>query len=200
MPEIVTSPVIDEILAEHRQAWSGGNEEGWWGYRNHAQRVFLFARELITPGPDVDERIAIVAAFHDIAVFHTLDYLELNLEPMRVWLAAHDRQAWYQEIALAMTLHHRVRPYRGEAAWLVEGIRRADWIECTAGLLHPGVPRDLVRRARRELPMGSFATTSAVRILRHAVTHPRNPFPFWRSAPTLKRHGLLFLERNKKRV
>ncbi|WP_433661538.1 HD family phosphohydrolase [Nocardia sp. CA-128927] len=187
MSELMTSGLIDEILAEHREDWSCGDDEGWAGYRNHAQRVFLFARELTAPGVEVDERIAIAAAFHDIAALRTVDYLDLDLEPMRAWLAAYGRPEWYREIALAMTLHHRIRPYRGEAAWLVEGIRRADWIECSAGLLRSGLSRDLVRRTQRALPMRKFAIDSGIKIVRHALTHPGNPLPFWRSGPTLRR-------------
>lgn len=181
MNQLATSSLIDAILHDHRQTWSGGDDVGWSGYRNHAQRVFLFARELIGPDPEQEEQIAIAAAFHDIAVFQTLDYLVPNLEAMDVWLADYGRQEWRKDIGLAMTLHHRVRPYQGEGEWLVEGIRRADWVEVSGGLVHSGIPGELVRRARRELPMGSFATKSAMRIAGHAVTHPLNPMPFWRS-------------------
>lgn len=188
MPSLTfaTHPLIDEILEEHRSAWSEGDEVGWSGYRNHAQRVFLFARHLAKTGPDVEEKIAIAAAFHDIAVFQTLDYLIPNLRVMETWLAGHERLDWYREIALAMTMHHRVRPYRGEAAWLVEPIRRADWTEVTAGRLHIGVPGELVRRAQLELPLGKFATRSGLRIVAHALTHPLDPMPFWRSGRALQ--------------
>jgi hypothetical protein len=185
-PTIATNTLIDEILDEHRAAWSEGDEVGWIGYRNHAQRVFLFARHLAEPRPDAGEKIAIIAAFHDIAVFQTLDYLVPNLRVMEAWLAAQGRLDWHREIALAMTMHHRVRPYRGEAAWLVEPMRRADWIEVTAGRVHPGVPGELVRQAQRELPMGSFATKSGLRIVAHALTHPLDPMPFWRSGRALR--------------
>jgi hypothetical protein len=188
-PTSTTNPLIDEILDEHRATWSEGDEVGWTGYRNHAQRVFLFARHLAEPRPDAGEKIAITAAFHDIAVFQTLDYLVPNLRVMEAWLAAHGRRDWHREIALAMTMHHRVRPYRGEAAWLVEPMRRADWIEVTAGRVHPGVPGELVRRVQRELPMGSFATKSGLRIVAHALTHPLDPMPFWRSGRALRQLG-----------
>ncbi|WP_209448918.1 hypothetical protein [Rhodococcus qingshengii] len=184
-PELATSSLIDEILAECGPEWSFGDEEGWKGYRNHAQRVFLFARELTPPGPGVEERIAIVAAFHDLAAIQTVDYLDVNLAPMRAWLAAHDRQGWEREIALAMTLHHRIRPYRGEAAWLVECIRRADWIEVTGGVLNFGLSRGFIRYARRSLPNRKFVTDAGIKIIQHALTHPRNPFPFWRSGLSL---------------
>lgn len=187
MEDLRRNPLIDEILHDHR-AWSDGDEAGWAGYGNHAQRVFLFAQRLRGPlddAGDIDERLAIAAAFHDLAVLRTVDYLGPNLDAARAWLTARGRSGWIREIGLAMTLHHRVRPYRGEAARLVEPIRRADWIECTGGLVTSGVPREVVRRAQRAFPMRRFAAGSAVRIAAHALTHPTDPLPFWRSGRVL---------------
>lgn len=183
---LATNPLIDEILAEHDDL-SGGDRLGWSQYRNHAQRVFLFASRLVEPRPNAHEMLAVAAAFHDISVLRTLDYLVPNLELADAWLRARGRAAWRREIGLAMTLHHRVRPYRGEGAWLVEPIRRADWLEVTGGLVGPGIDRRLARQARRELPISAFAARSARRIVAHAVTHPLDPFPFWRSRPALRR-------------
>ncbi|WP_078285612.1 hypothetical protein [Mycobacteroides chelonae] len=184
---IATHPLIDSILAEHRATWSEGDEIGWQGYRNHAQKVYTFAHHLAEPRPDGAEKIAIAAAFHDIAVFRTLDYLVQNNQALRGWLDRYGRPEWYREIALAMSLHHRARPYHGESAWLVEAIRRADWVECTAGFLHPGIPADLVRRAQRELPTKRFATQSGLRIIAHALTHPLDPMPFMRSRRAIRK-------------
>jgi hypothetical protein len=184
-PPLAIDPLIDEILAEHRE-FSEGDEVGWAGYRNHAQRVFIFASRLAEPRSEAGEMIAIAAAFHDLAVFRTLDYLVPNLEALDTWLATRGRPEWRREVGLAITMHHRVRPYRGEAAWLVEPMRRADWIEVTGGVMTAGVPRELVRRAQRELPLGSFASKSGLRIAAHAATHPLDPLPFWRSRSALR--------------
>lgn len=187
MDGLASDPLIDEILAEHR-GWSGGDVDGWAGYRNHAQRVLIFARRLRCPDaadPEADEKLAVAAAFHDLAVFTTVDYLRPNLEAMSTWLTARGRSHWVREVGLAMTLHHRVRPYRGEATGIVEPIRRADWIECTGGAVTWGLPRAFVRQARRRFPMGRFATDSAMRIAVHALSHPANPLPFWRSGSVL---------------
>jgi hypothetical protein len=178
---IAIHPLIDTILDEHYTDWSEGDEIGWRGYRNHAQRVYIFARHLVEPQPDAEEKIAIAAAFHDLAVFRTVNYLVLNNQALEIWLDSYQKPGWYREIALAMSLHHSYRPHRGESAWLVEAIRRADWVECTAGRLHASIPADLVRQARRELPMGKFAIRSGRRIIMHALTHPLDPMPFLRS-------------------
>jgi hypothetical protein len=42
-----------------------------------------------------------------------------------------------------IAFHHRIRPYRGEHARLVEPFRRADWNDFTIGLVGSGIPRQL---------------------------------------------------------
>lgn len=179
-----TSTLIDEILDSHRD-YAEGDDRGWTGYRNHAQRVFLFACDVIEPGADL-EQVAIAAAFHDLAVFRTLDYLVPNGRALQAWLAERGRSKWAADITAAITLHHRIRPYRGPEAWLVEPIRRADLAECTLGRSRKGIDGDLIRRAQRELPMRRFACGSALRIAAHAATHPLDPFPFARSTRALR--------------
>ncbi|MFA4081361.1 HD family phosphohydrolase [Mycobacteroides salmoniphilum] len=184
------SPLIDEVLDKHRRVRQPTSHDDWNGYRNHAQRVYLFGRELLRQcdinDRDADEKLAIAAAFHDIHVFETLDYLVANNQSLRTWLNSRGKQHWFPEIATAMTLHHRLRPYRGEHAWLVEALRKADWIEVALGRIRNGVPRYVVREAHRLLPTNDFAKTSAKRIALHALADPTNPFPFWRSGTALQ--------------
>ena len=185
-PPLETSALIDEILDAHRD-YSEGDHQGWVGYRNHAQRVFLFALQLVEPRVDAAEQLAIAAAFHDIAVFRTVDYLVPNARAMQAWLARRGCSGWAADITAAITLHHRIRPYPGPEAWLVEPIRRADWTDVTLGRWHRGIDSDLVRRARRDLPMGRrFVCGSALRVAAHAATHPFDPFPFARSKRALR--------------
>ena len=185
---VETSTLIDEILDEHR-GYAEGNLRGWAGYRNHAQRVFLFACELVEPRPGAVEQLAIAAAFHDLAVFGTLDYLVPNARAMQAWLDDRGLSDWAGDLTAAISLHHRVRRYHGPEAWLVEPIRRADWVECTLGRRHRGIDHDLIRRAQRELPMRRFACGSALRIVAHAATHPLDPLPFARSIRALRTLG-----------
>lgn len=185
-----TSPLIDEIVDQHRGAWTPTSHDDWRGYRNHAQRVYIFARELLRQWDidetDADEKLAIASAFHDIHVFQTLDYLAINNQSLLDWLTNRGQERWFSEIALAMSLHHRVRPYRGSHAWLVEAIRRADWVEVTMGSFRSGIARPLIRQTMLLLPTKEFARVSARRIAVHALTHPTNPLPFWRSRTALR--------------
>jgi hypothetical protein len=181
-----TSPLVDQILDEHAELGAGAGDL-WAGYRNHAQRVFIFTRELADPELDLDDRIAVAAAFHDIMAFRSIDYIGPSVDAMKSWIDASGRpEAWKREVGIAICIHHRVRPYKGEAAELAEPFRRADWVEVSLGRLAGGVPRALINQAQQELPLGSFLTGTARRVFGHALRHPLDPLPFWRSKGSLQ--------------
>src|SRR3712207_6718562 len=108
MPELVRQPLIDEILDARREL-ARGQEKAYDGYRNHAHRVFNFARAVAAaPSPEDEEKLAIAAAFHDLYAFKGLDYLEPSIEAAAQYLRDTGREAWDREVALTIAFHHRV--------------------------------------------------------------------------------------------
>jgi hypothetical protein len=149
-PEIVRSiPLAEEILESHRHR-ARGDDAGYDAYKAHVYRVVNFARVLTLDGPDRDDKLAIAAAFHDIAAFDTLDYLVPSIEAQDAWLQRTRRQAWSDELALIVAEHHRLSAY-GPArpyAPLVEAVRRADLIDVSQGLIRFGIPSSYVKEVR----------------------------------------------------
>jgi hypothetical protein len=131
---LVRHPLIDEIL-DARREYARGERAAFEGYRNHAHRVYNFARSISSLSPQDEDKVAIAAAFHDLCVFDGLDYLEPSIEEAARYLRQTGREAWDREVALMIAFHHRVRPYRAEHARLVEPFRRADWNDFTMGLV-----------------------------------------------------------------
>jgi hypothetical protein len=154
-PEILrSSPLAEEILESHRHRARGDDA----GYDAYKARVVNFARALTPDAPDRDEKLAIAAAFHDIAAFDTLDYLVPSIEAQDAWLQRTGREAWSDELALIIAEHHRLsgygpaRPY----APLVEAVRRADLIDVSQGLIRFGIPSSYVKEVRAAFDAGVF--------------------------------------------
>jgi HD superfamily phosphodiesterase len=110
---VVRHPLIDEIL-DARREYARGDTAGFEGYRNHAHRVYNFARSIASTSPEDDEKTAIAAAFHDLFVFDGLDYIEPSIEEAGRYLREAGRAQWDREVALVIAFHHPVRPYRGD--------------------------------------------------------------------------------------
>ena len=184
MPEILRSlPLADEILESHRHR-AHGDDAGFDAYKAHVYRVVNFARALTPDGPDRDDKLAIAAAFHDLAVFDTLDYLVPSIEAQDAWLQQTGRETWSDELALIVAEHHRLfgygpsRPY----APLVEAVRQADLVDVSQGLIRFALPNSYVKEVRaafdasvffkRVIPLG---TLQAVRRLQQpGFLRPRN--------------------------
>lgn len=190
-PVLTRHPLIDEILDARRSA-ARGREKAFEGYRNHAHRVFNFARAVAAAplSPEDEEKIAIAAAFHDLCVFDGLDYLEPSIEAASAFLRETGRADWDREVALTIAFHHRVRPYRGEAEHLVEPFRRADWNDVTSGLRRGGVARELRRAADAEMPVDDFLLKELPKlVVAWVLRHPLRPAPSFRGGAALRRTG-----------
>jgi hypothetical protein len=83
-----------------------------------------------------------------------------------------------------------VRPYRGQAARLVEPFRRADWNDFTMGLVRYGIPRELRRAADAEFPVRDFVPKAIARTtIGWLPRHPLQPAPVFRGGAALRRTG-----------
>jgi hypothetical protein len=189
MTTLSRHPLIDEILDANRDV-ARGRDKAFEGYRNHAHRVHNFARAISSFSAEDEQKLAIAAAFHDLYVFDGLDYLEPSIEGAARYLRETGRSEWDREVALTIAFHHRVRPYRGDFASLVEPFRRADWNDVTSGLRRGGIPRELRKAAERELPVGDFIPRALTKMAAGWLPrHPLRPAPSFRGGAALRRTG-----------
>lgn len=189
-PAIIRSDdLVEEILDTHRDH-ARGDDAGYRGYRGHVYRVLNFARVLVPDGEQRDAKLAVAAAFHDLDVFSTLDYLIPSIRAQDAWLKQTGRETWAPELAVVVAEHHRFLTYRGEHAWLAEGFRRADLVDVSQGLIRFGISREYVRAVRDSFDVGTFFTRVIPRMTgRHLRRHPLNPLPHMRGRRALTQAG-----------
>ena len=172
-PEMLRSlPLADEILESHRHPHAHGDDAGYEAYKAHVYRVVNFARALAPDGPDRDDKLAIAAAFHDLAAFDTLDYLVPSIEAQDAWLQETGRENWSDELALMVAQHHRLSRYGPTRAHapLVEAFRRADLVDVSQGRIRFGIPSSYVKEVRAAFDASVFfkrvVPSGALRALR----------------------------------
>jgi hypothetical protein len=190
MTAIVDShPLIEEILDGHADR-GRDDSAGFRGYHGHVYRVLNLARALAPESENRDDKLAIAAAFHDLAAFDGLDYLAPSIRAQDAWLKQTGREAWSEELAVVVAEHHHFRTYRGRHAGLAEPFRRADLADLSQGLIVSGIPRDYVREVRKAFDVGTFFTRSVPRAtLQNLVKHPLNPMPHTRARRALAQAG-----------
>lgn len=190
LPELVREhPLVEQILEDHSDH-ARGDDAGWAGYRGHVYRVLNFARALTRYTGDRDEKLAIAGAFHDLDAFSSLDYLAPSIRAQDAWLRETGRAPWADELALMIAEHHRLTPYRGPHARLVEAFRRADLVDVSQGLVKGGLPPAYVREVRAAFDVGNFFTKVVPRAVAKRLAHrPWDPLPHMRARRALAEAG-----------
>ncbi len=131
------------------------------GYRNHLYRVLTYIQYFRQGDTHHRELIETALVYHDIALWtaRELAYLQPSAD---LALADNRRHGWGLDAGLLRTLieqHHKIRPYHGPHADLVNAFRKADWIDASVGLIRKGVPRRHIRTVQQAMPAAGFYQT-----------------------------------------
>ncbi len=171
-------PIVDQILHAH------ANELGkdFTAYRNHTYRVVNLCVALRLGDLAHLEKIATAAAFHDLGIWtdRTFDYLQPSVRLACDHLTHSGKPEWSSEITEMILHHHKISRYRGNQDWLVETLRRADWIDVSMGLFTFVLSRKLIREIRSTWPSAGFHQRLVELEITHLRKHPGNPLPMVR--------------------
>lgn len=182
---LVSHDLIEEMLEPHRIALGTWHDVA----RNHAYRMLNLGCHFAPPQPYRDERLAIVAALHDLPALLDIastGSAELGTYVPRATKLASDvvtvagHPEWADEVRLMIENHHKIRPYRTAGGVLVEATRRADWVDASFGRLRFGLEKSYVDELEAAFPMNEGVRRAMKVIFRYAVRHPRRPLPMMR--------------------
>jgi hypothetical protein len=122
-------PTLDAVLGKHA-AILGRDFEA---YRNHAYRVANLCAAQSSGSPEQIEKIAIVAAFHDLGIRtdRTFDYLSPSASLARAHLTHSGQAVWIPEITAA-------------------------WMDISMGLITFGLSRTLFEAVVAKWPRAGF--------------------------------------------
>lgn len=175
--EIITKhPLLDELLNTYKVQL--GKEAT--AYRNHCYRVLNFYTAFVGKTADHLNKGAIAIAFHDLGIWteHTLDYLQPSVALAQDYLNQTGHSFWSEDISLMIDNHHKLTAFHQNA--LVEGLRKADWLDVSLGVLHFGLNRQFIEAVQQAFPNAGFhlflAKSSAVNTLKH----PLKPLPIFK--------------------
>jgi hypothetical protein len=176
---LVTSlPIVDDVLERHAAALG----RDFVAYRNHVYRVVNLCLAVIGGNRQNLEKISLAAAFHDLGIWtdRTFDYIEPSVSLAREHLAAGSHAGWISEIEAMIENHHKITRARAHPDWLVEGFRRADWIDVSRGFRRFGLARPLIRSLFAIWPSAGFQWRLVELTAARFRRHPFTPLPMVR--------------------
>ena len=168
-------PLLEEILAP----WKEHIGNDYRGYRNHVYRMLHFCLYLANPNEEERRKLVIAAAFHDIGIWSagTIDYLGPSVEAALNYLTEHDLEAWGEEVALIIEMHHKIRRYKDPRFPLVELFRKGDLVDFSLGLVKHGVPIQYIEKVKQAFPNMGFHKRLMELAWSRIKSHPLNPAP-----------------------
>jgi predicted metal-dependent HD superfamily phosphohydrolase len=189
MPEIIRE---HEIIERLFLPWRLSLGEAYEPYKGHVYRVLNHTCALLKPsynklteyGPakEIEERVAVAAAFHDVGVWldRTFDYLEPSKTRAEDWLDERGRSSWKPEIDLMIDMHHKKSAYEGEHELLVEAFRKADLVDLTMGLQKFGLDHFYMDEVKKTFPYKGFHWLLIKGMGGWVLRHPLKPLPMMR--------------------
>lgn len=155
-----TDPFIDEYLAKYANVIG----DDMTAYKGHLLRVETYAYHFLgeegVSKMDADTRRAVSAAlvYHDIALWTdlTLAYLEPSRDRATRDLKDSFNAEQLELIENIIYGHHKITPFEGPHADIVNAVRKADWVDVTQGTVHHGMPTDCISKAVQSIPYAGF--------------------------------------------
>jgi len=146
---------VENLLARYKDDMGADYES----YRGHVYQTITYAMHFLDNDETLQPLIEAVFVYHDIGLWtdDELAYLEPSEE-----VALKDNQEL--ELGLdpdllkaAIHWHHKVTPYNGTNARIIEAVRKADWIAATGGKLRKGLSKAQVQAVISAIPDHGFA-------------------------------------------
>lgn len=165
-----------DALFEH---WGEALGADYEAYHGHVYRVFNLAFSMLGNETDGEDKLAIACVFHDLGIWthKTFDYLGPSEAMAADYLNQQGLKDWTQPVTLAIDHHHKLRPYEGPHATLVEALRRADLADLSFGLIRGGIDEGLAQKTREAFPNAGFHKRLLQLGFSWMLRHPLNPLP-----------------------
>lgn len=150
-------------------------------YRNHCQRLLALILRRRHCSLDECGDLVVALTCHDLGIWtdHTLDYLAPSA---RLGEAEAERgdSLQAQRIVDLIQWHHKITPFRGADAGLVNALRRADWFDVVFGAVARWSPNPELREIYRRFPTLGFHWMLFRLVLRRLRQKPWSPLPMFR--------------------
>jgi hypothetical protein len=153
--EVITeTPLVEDTLRRHRDALG----EDFEGYRNHVYRDLTFALHLLGGHTDHRTTLELALCYHDLGLWtdRALAYLRPSIDHAFADALAQGHQVEERLLRDVIAWHHKITPFRGPHAEIVNAVRRADWLDVTQLPATRGVSVEEARRVREALPSAGF--------------------------------------------
>lgn len=156
---ITNSEYVEDLLNRYKTEIGSDYD----GYRGHIYRVLTYSMHFIGGDERYLPVIAAALVYHDIGLWtdKQLDYLEPGCKRAAEEFAGRYSEEELQLLNDIIYWHHKVTPFEGPHADVVNAVRKADWIDATKGIVNQRMPSAHVKQVEAAIPNAGFHKTLA---------------------------------------
>lgn len=154
---IMRSERVETLLEPFRQDIGRDYD----GYKGHVYRVLSYAMHFLGGEHRARGVIETALVYHDLALWthKQIAYLEPSIERAQQDNASN---SWGHDPELLRNIiywHHKITPFRGSNADVVNAVRKADWIDATSGVVRADMPKRHIQKVTNAVPAAGFHDT-----------------------------------------
>ena len=156
---ISNNKVVEEYLGRYKEVIG----EDYEGYRNHIYRVLTYSMHYMGDKQEALPLVAIALVYHDIGLWTAgrLNYLEPGIDLLTKECTPKYSPLEVELMNDIIDFHHKVTPYVGNNADIINAVRKADWIDATLTIVNHGMSQENTKLVRNALPNAGFHKTLA---------------------------------------
>ena len=156
---ISSSPVVEAELAKYKDVIG----KDLPGYRNHIYRVLTYTNHFLGGDQAFRNVVELALVYHDLGLWThgDLAYLDPSIALAKETLVGTLNAEELQLLHDVVLYHHKITPFRGPHAEIVNAVRKADWIDATQATFRNGIPKRRIEQVVSELPINGFYDTLA---------------------------------------
>lgn len=135
--------------------------DDYLGYRNHVYRTITYAMHFLNNNEEYEQLVETAFVYHDLGLWtdHELAYLEPS---EAVALADNEKYGWGldpEQLQGAIHWHHKISPYKGPHAEVINACRKADWVDASMGMVRKGLDKSIIKEVESVFPNCGFHNT-----------------------------------------
>lgn len=145
---------VEDLLAPYQSAIGRDFD----AYRGHVYRTITYAMHFLDGAPQHRAMVETAFVYHDIGLWTAGDLA--YLEPSEAIALENNAQRGLgldpETLVAAIHWHHKVTPFRGKDADVVNAVRKGDWVDASMGTVRHGLSKEQVQHVQSHIDDHGF--------------------------------------------
>ncbi len=148
------SELVEDLFEPYREQIGSDFQ----AYRGHVYRTITYAMHFLGGAEEHRKLVETAFVYHDIGLWTDQDLA--YLEPSEALALKDNAEKGIgldpETLRAAIHWHHKITPYRGPQAEVINAVRKGDWVDASQGMIRHGLSKTEVRAVQAAIDDHGF--------------------------------------------